>query len=133
MFAVPLGSIPELPAKSCKEIKANEGQATNGKYWFYSIIPGRAVLAYCDMNTEGTLWIGHSSFIFFCKIVNLVLRRRSTCVTEISVRVSGCARRRSTRNVEVRARSQCSKRNECANRVTMRVSDWESGAIARVE
>ncbi|XP_078353874.1 microfibril-associated glycoprotein 4-like [Oculina patagonica] len=46
-----LGSIPELPAESCKEIKASEGEeAASGKYWFDSIIPGRTVLAHCDMN-----------------------------------------------------------------------------------
>lgn len=49
-----LGSIPELPAKSCKEIKASEGEeAVTGKYWFDSISPQASVLAYCDMDTEG--------------------------------------------------------------------------------
>ena len=53
-FSVPLGSIPELPAETCKEIKASEGgQAVSGKYWFDSIIPGETVLAHCDMKTEG--------------------------------------------------------------------------------
>ena len=51
---VPLGSIPELPAETCKEIKASEGrQALSGKYWFDSIITGKTVLAQCDMETEG--------------------------------------------------------------------------------
>ena len=51
---VPLGSIPELPAETCKEIKASEGgQAVSGKYWFDSITPGQPVLAPCDMDTEG--------------------------------------------------------------------------------
>ena len=55
-LSVPLGSIPELPAKSCQEIKANEeGQVVSGKYWFYSIIPGTSVFAYCSMLTEGML------------------------------------------------------------------------------
>ena len=49
-LSVPLGSIPELPAKSCQEIKANEeSQVVSGKYWFYSIIPGTSVFAYCNM------------------------------------------------------------------------------------
>ncbi|KAL9966674.1 hypothetical protein ACROYT_G024786 [Oculina patagonica] len=49
----PLGSIPELPAESCKEIKASEGiQAVSGKYWFHSLKHGKSVLAYCDMETE---------------------------------------------------------------------------------
>ena len=51
---VPLGSIPELPAESCKEIKASEGQqVVSDRYWIYSAIHGKAVLAYCDMETEG--------------------------------------------------------------------------------
>ena len=53
---VPLGSIPELPAEMCKEIKASEGgHAVSGKYWFDSIVPGKVVLADCDMETEGQL------------------------------------------------------------------------------
>ena len=49
-----LGSISELPAETCKEIKASQGgQAVSGKYWFDSIIPGQSVLAPCDMDTEG--------------------------------------------------------------------------------
>ena len=51
-----LGSIPELPAETCKEIKASEGgQAVSGQYWFDSIIPGETVLAHCDMKKEGKL------------------------------------------------------------------------------
>ncbi|CAH3030526.1 unnamed protein product, partial [Porites evermanni] len=51
---VPIGSIPELPAKSCKEIKESEGeQAVSGKYWFDSIRPWKTILAHCDMNTQG--------------------------------------------------------------------------------
>ncbi len=69
-FSVPLGSIPELPAETCKEIKASEGgQAVSAKYWFDSIIPGETVFAHCDMKTEGILnniWMtistGHGSF-----------------------------------------------------------------------
>ena len=53
-FLVPLGSIRELPAESCKEIKASEGEkAASGKYWFDSIIPGKAVLSHCDMEKTG--------------------------------------------------------------------------------
>ena len=51
---VPLGSIPELPAETCQEIKMSEGgEAASGKYWFHSIVPERTVLAPCDMKTEG--------------------------------------------------------------------------------
>ena len=50
----PLGSIPELAAESCKEIKASEGQqVVSDRYWIYSAIHEKAVLAYCDMETEG--------------------------------------------------------------------------------
>lgn len=53
-FSVPLGSIPELPAESCREIKASEGQvATGGKYWMSTIKPGMSVFAHCDMKTGG--------------------------------------------------------------------------------
>ena len=56
-FPVPLGSIHELPAETCKEIKASEGgQAVSGKYWFDSIIPGETVFANCDMEKEGTVF-----------------------------------------------------------------------------
>ena len=56
MSIVPLGSIPELPAETCREIKASEGgQAVSGRYWFDSIILGKVVLAHCDMVTEGKL------------------------------------------------------------------------------
>ena len=51
---VPLGSIPELPAETCQEIKMSEGgEAASGKYWFHAIVPERTVLAPCDMKTEG--------------------------------------------------------------------------------
>ena len=54
-FSVRLGSIPELPAETCHEIKSSEGQATSGKYWFSTIKTGTSILAYCDMETEGDL------------------------------------------------------------------------------
>lgn len=51
---VPLGSISELPAYSCREIKASEGgQVVSGNYWLDSIRSGKPILAYCDMKTEG--------------------------------------------------------------------------------
>ena len=51
---VPLGSIPELPAETCHEIKSSEGgQAVSGKYWFHSIVPESSFLAPCDMKTDG--------------------------------------------------------------------------------
>jgi len=47
----PLGSIPELPAHSCQEIKASEGKDTiSSKYWLDPTANGAAVLVYCDMD-----------------------------------------------------------------------------------
>ena len=52
LFPVPLGSIPELPADSCTEIKASEGgQAVSGNYWLDSTRSGNSLLARCDMKT----------------------------------------------------------------------------------
>ena len=67
-FVVPLGSIPELPAESCHEIKASEGgQTVSGTYWFSSIIPDKVALAYCDMKTEGNFNLSNSLFVsLFC-------------------------------------------------------------------
>ncbi len=52
---VPLGSIPELPADSCREIKASEGeQAVSGN--FYYLDPeknGNPLKVYCDMTADG--------------------------------------------------------------------------------
>ena len=51
---VPLGSRRELPAESCKEIKASEGeQAVSGNYWLDSTRSGNSTLARCDMKTKG--------------------------------------------------------------------------------
>ena len=55
-FSVPLGSIPEMPAESCKEIKASEGgQTASGKYWFDQFKTGNSVLTHCDMDIEGNV------------------------------------------------------------------------------
>jgi len=62
-FVVPLGSIPEVPAESCHEIKASEGgQTVSGTYWFSSIVPDKVALAYCDMKTEGNYFLFVSLF-----------------------------------------------------------------------
>ena len=51
-----LGSIPELPAVSCEEIKMSEGQVVaSEKYWMICINQDMAVLAYCNMTTGGEL------------------------------------------------------------------------------
>jgi len=50
---VALGSIAELPAESCAEIRASEGEdAVSGNYWFSSVKPGEVVFAPCNMSTE---------------------------------------------------------------------------------
>ena len=54
LIPVSLGSIPDLPAKSCREInKSEEGRAVSGKYWLDFSILEIPVLAYCHMETEG--------------------------------------------------------------------------------
>ena len=59
VFLVPLGSVPELPAESCIEIKASEGEdAVSGNYWFDSIKPGDVVRARCDMSKLGKSTFG---------------------------------------------------------------------------
>ncbi|XP_015757527.1 PREDICTED: uncharacterized protein LOC107336940 [Acropora digitifera] len=51
---VSLGFIKEVPATSCREIKASDGaSAVNGNYWLDSIEPGQVTLVYCDMRTGG--------------------------------------------------------------------------------
>ena len=59
VFSVPLGSVPELPAESCTEIRASEGEnAVSGNYWFDFIKPGEVVLARCDMSKLGKSTLG---------------------------------------------------------------------------
>ncbi|XP_015749474.1 PREDICTED: uncharacterized protein LOC107329265 [Acropora digitifera] len=53
-----IGSIPEVPAESCNEVKTSE-KGRDGKYWLSSIIPGRPVFAYCDMKTGSKLKKGN--------------------------------------------------------------------------
>ena len=51
---MPLGSIPELPAVSCREIKASEGaQAASGDYWLDLENNENPLKVYCDMTTDG--------------------------------------------------------------------------------
>ncbi|CAH3164155.1 unnamed protein product, partial [Pocillopora meandrina] len=47
----PLGSIPELPASSCQEIKLSEGKdSISKKYWLDPANVGSSNLVYCDMS-----------------------------------------------------------------------------------
>ncbi|XP_067047545.1 pro-epidermal growth factor-like [Acropora muricata] len=49
---VSLGFIKEVPATSCREIKASErDSAVSGNYWLDSIKPGQVTLVFCDMRT----------------------------------------------------------------------------------
>jgi len=51
---VSLGSIPELPAESCNEIKASEGEAAvSGNYWLDIERNGNPLNVYCDLTTDG--------------------------------------------------------------------------------
>ena len=50
---VPLGSIAELPAETCVEIKNSEGKAPSGNYWLSAINSSMPVLTYC--NLEGKI------------------------------------------------------------------------------
>ena len=54
LFSVPLGSVSEVPATSCAEIKASEGDNTpSGSYWLDTIKPGQSVMVPCNMLIEG--------------------------------------------------------------------------------
>ena len=45
----PSWSIRELPAESCSEIKASEGnEMVNGDYWIYSDGNGQTIQARCE-------------------------------------------------------------------------------------
>ena len=51
---VPLGSIPELPAESCLEIKASEGdEAASGYNWLDPKSNGEAIQIFCYFGTKG--------------------------------------------------------------------------------
>jgi len=64
LIKAPLGSIPELPARSCQEIKASEGEGTiSSKYWLDPTANGTALLAHCDMDLEGKLFRESFRFI----------------------------------------------------------------------
>ena len=76
--AVPLGSIQELAADSCSEIKASEGnEMVNGDYWIYSDGNGQIILARC----EGTaIWFVNKVHVVqtcstFIKIINKKVSR----------------------------------------------------------
>ena len=53
-FSVPLGSMPELPAESCEEIKASEGEAALcGNNWLKPNSSAQTTLVNCYLETEG--------------------------------------------------------------------------------
>ena len=61
---VPLGSIPELPADSCEEILASEGEkAVSGRYWLDFNRSGNYLLTHCNMGMRGKqnrVFLSHS-------------------------------------------------------------------------
>ena len=80
-FAVPLGSIPELPAISCREIKASEGKYTiNNKYWLDRNCTGQTELVNCSNSVEGEF----SFVLFIFTIWHSRLRENERCLREAS-------------------------------------------------
>ena len=63
---VPLGSIPELPADSCEEILASEGEkAVSGSYWLDFNRSGNSLLTHCNMGMRGKqnrVFLSHSEW-----------------------------------------------------------------------
>ena len=54
LSSVRLGTSQEMPAESCQEIKASEGEyAVDGMYWLHILEIVKTVHAYCDMKTGG--------------------------------------------------------------------------------
>ena len=53
--AVPLGSIREVPAESCEEIKASEGEEALCKNWLKPASSAETTLVHCYLNTKGWL------------------------------------------------------------------------------
>ena len=52
-----MGSIEELPGKTCAEIKASEGQAINGTHWIYADEGlEQAIQATCEGNLLALYW-----------------------------------------------------------------------------
>ncbi|XP_058968130.2 uromodulin-like [Pocillopora verrucosa] len=67
----PLGSIPELPASSCQEIKLSEGEdSISKKYWLDPANAGSSKLVYCDMNLGD---------IDDCKGINNICDKNANC------------------------------------------------------
>lgn len=63
LSSVPLGSIPELPAKSCAEIKASEGeQAVNGHYWLDPYNTGKNEWTNCYLETRGLFFLFFNNY-----------------------------------------------------------------------
>ena len=52
---VPLGSIREVPAESCEEIKASEGEEALCKNWLKPASSAESTLVHCYLNTKGWL------------------------------------------------------------------------------
>ena len=71
-MVAPLGSIPELPALSCQEIKLSEGEdSISKKYWLDPTNVGSSKLVYCDMNLGGKSVYQEQNY--FTQCLDLVL------------------------------------------------------------
>ena len=71
-MVAPLGSIPELPALSCQEIKLSEGKnSISKKYWLDPTNVGSSKLVYCDMNLGGKSVYQEQNY--FTQCLDLVL------------------------------------------------------------
>ena len=71
-----------MPADSCTEIKASEGEdAVSGIYWFDSMKPGEVVLARCDMSK-----LGKSTFVIVPRFSTSAFSYEPTLSAEIYVK-----------------------------------------------
>lgn len=69
---VPIGSIPEVPAESCEEIKASEGeQGKRGSYWLNTIKPGIPERVYCHMNEGEVSTVRISCILLLVKVIQV--------------------------------------------------------------
>ena len=60
---MPLGSIREVPAESCEEIKASEGKEALCKNWLKSSSSVETTLVHCYLDAKG--WFAYS-FVLTC-------------------------------------------------------------------
>ncbi|XP_058972697.2 protein NEL-like [Pocillopora verrucosa] len=79
---VSLGSIPELPADSCAEIKADEGgHAVSGSYWLDLTKSGNSTLVLCDMTTGVADFCSDNRCVNSATCVNRKMNYTCSCKT----------------------------------------------------